>query len=1148
MKKLAHFQEAAVERIFERLTAREGSRRFLLADEVGLGKTIIARGVIERFLERNPNLNVVYLCSNAEIGEQNREKLAPGAARAVRRVTELARTRGGSRGGLRLYTFTPGTSLSEGTGMKWERQLLLYLLHRTLRSPAHLERWREFFRCGAQGDDWQQETRPRVLVEAHRGQVPLELQSRLRNRWRSEQLELDELADLGRFTLADVLATEVERFRRGGGDTLEGRRRRNVVVARLRGGLQREALAYLKPDLLILDEVQRFREVLKMEHDPSSVARPLFERRDCPTLVLSATPYRLLTLSHEETEGGGHYEDFLDTIAFLQRLKAGERPVALQEKLGRFAERLASGAFLKGPDDELRRHKDAVQEELRQVVSRTERNWYIEGVAKGVQEVLPEAGAVEAEEIADYLRLRRFLLDKAQSSFHITDYWKSAPAVLTFLDARYAVQRHALEAAGLTPGLIVPRRKLHTLTERSGRLRTLARRVFDPALGPPSDYLWTAPAFRYWRGGLFEQHEGPRKFLVFSHWRFAPKALSILLSARFEKDLKVPEDARPPLRFAEGARGVFTVCLPSPTLARAVNLAELAAKGPLSGPEAVLVPAREALRELLSKHQVEVAESGPHRLWQVVARLESSGAGSPRFREAFEGLGSLDGEDGEALDSLEGIRDEFIAWMDESGPLRISERTFERLVHAACFSPAVSLARALDSIGRLDMALDAGLLRLCFGPLRRYFNRPLVQAVIDRASDERFYPDRVLAYAQRGHLQAVLDEYVYLLDEQSGDKLDDLLGVLERVFTLSRGSPTINATTRRGRDGLERISKDPEVVPTQFAVAFGDERGEDEDAGGTSRKTSLRVAFNSPFWPFVLATTSVGQEGLDFHLYCQDIVHWNLPSNPVDLEQREGRINRRSSLAVRRSIAGDWPLERVWERVGWRREERNVWLRVFKAVEAAETPEHNRHGLFPHWIYASRRQAHQPLRRHLVFPSVSEDAARYSRLKVQLSLYRLVFGQPRQADLLERLKGQLEEADAATREELLKHLPRYMINLSPVRQEQAERQAEAEVSRILQQGAGAVRQLVTSVQQIAHEHSLALSPVSPELEELLKVVAEEGGRVSEQAASARLTHALVALAYLRNPYDADFDFQGEFGFQDDIEVIRKRHQQMRSSR
>ena len=44
---LAEFQSAAVETICSRLTDRGGSRRFLLADEVGLGKTVVARGVTE---------------------------------------------------------------------------------------------------------------------------------------------------------------------------------------------------------------------------------------------------------------------------------------------------------------------------------------------------------------------------------------------------------------------------------------------------------------------------------------------------------------------------------------------------------------------------------------------------------------------------------------------------------------------------------------------------------------------------------------------------------------------------------------------------------------------------------------------------------------------------------------------------------------------------------------------------------------------------------------------------------------------------------------------------------------------------------------------------------------------------------------------
>ena len=54
------------------------------------------------------------------------------------------------------------------------------------------------------------------------------------------------------------------------------------------------------------------------------------------------------------------------------------------------------------------------------------------------------------------------------------------------------------------------------------------------------------------------------------------------------------------------------------------------------------------------------------------------------------------------------------------------------------------------------------------------------------------------------------------------------------------------------------------------------------------RSKGVRLAFGLPFHPFVLVSTSIGQEGLDFHQWCHSVLHWNLPSNPVDLEQREG--------------------------------------------------------------------------------------------------------------------------------------------------------------------------------------------------------------------------------------------------------------------
>ena len=62
-------------------------------------------------------------------------------------------------------------------------------------------------------------------------------------------------------------------------------------------------------------------------------------------------------------------------------------------------------------------------------------------------------------------------------------------------------------------------------------------------------------------------------------------------------------------------------------------------------------------------------------------------------------------------------------------------------------------------------------------------------------------------------------------------------------------------------EGRLRIEPFPTAIRSHFALRFG---GKDEEAGSASRRKSVQAAFNSPFWPFVLVSTSVGQEGLDF--------------------------------------------------------------------------------------------------------------------------------------------------------------------------------------------------------------------------------------------------------------------------------------------
>lgn len=59
------------------------------------------------------------------------------------------------------------------------------------------------------------------------------------------------------------------------------------------------------------------------------------------------------------------------------------------------------------------------------------------------------------------------------------------------------------------------------------------------------------------------------------------------------------------------------------------------------------------------------------------------------------------------------------------------------------------------------------------------------------------------------------------------------------------------------------------------------------------------AAFNSPLLPDILVCTAIGSEGIDLHLYCDEVIHHDLPWNPARLEQRIGRLDRVGSLTER---------------------------------------------------------------------------------------------------------------------------------------------------------------------------------------------------------------------------------------------------------
>lgn len=119
LAKLKDFQRVTARHAFERMyDTHDPATRFLVADEAGLGKTMVARGVIAQTIDHlmaqgTERIDVVYVCSNAEIARQNIARLRSvnGVAEATLpdRITMLPlHSSHLSDQGLNFFSFTPG--------------------------------------------------------------------------------------------------------------------------------------------------------------------------------------------------------------------------------------------------------------------------------------------------------------------------------------------------------------------------------------------------------------------------------------------------------------------------------------------------------------------------------------------------------------------------------------------------------------------------------------------------------------------------------------------------------------------------------------------------------------------------------------------------------------------------------------------------------------------------------------------------------------------------------------------------------------------------------------------------------------------------------------------------------------------------------
>lgn len=1088
IRQLKDFQRATVDVVYQRLF-EEGRARMLVADEVGLGKTIVAKGVIARRLRSKLDqgdsspLRVTYICSNQVIGQENIRKLdlsqqQHSVDRLLDRLAFLAfEPQSASSSPLRLNTLTPATSFrsSGHAGHQRERKILytILLCDELLRDVptgvACLLRGSVQRSAESWAKDLEEERRSRL-----EGSIRAGLPRRFLDHIRSAPLAPAEFPS-GVPRLADAISLYEAVLECACTLTFENHTRYAraslEIIRQLRKALADLCVEYIDADLYILDEFQRFRDLIDEESgsEAADIARRIFTKPNTRVLLLSATPFKAFSGATDLEWGDEHYREFRTVLSFLMQGDAAALKEYETHRQALFKQLLTLGPEVAEIDPS---HRAVVEGILRSVMCRTERM----SVSKRRDAMTSDKwrdGPVplHSAEIRAFVATDALVqavngtIDRAADRLHPpVEFCKSAPCPLSFLDD-YKLKKLLKERRNVpgvranldrSKGAWLDHGRIdnyslvvggNTSPAANARFELLVREAIPDGA---EALLWIPPSLPYYPlSGAFAGKEGFSKTLVFSGWLMVPRMAASLLSYEVERrtvgnpasqDLQekeprryfAPEGGRrhpiPQLVYRTDSGGEpsnmtnFVLLYPSLTLADMFQPSSALARGQeLADVEAEIAARVRELAERLDLRQFEQADGEPDRwYWAAPALLDRSNPAYRAAAQAYLHMARLqpaaDGNEDDARDSSRSLHlHRIVQAFTRPDELRLGPMPtdlFEVLAQTALGSPAVATLRTLRSLyggENVDLCFLASSVADEFADL---FNKPEAIAAVRMAVRGRVpFWQRLLRYCRDGCLQAVLDEYLHLLKAEC-DAADGAAARLKESVTLK--------TTSINVDDLASFRRDkPRKMRCHFAVDLGNQRIETEE--GTRRVTNIRQTFNSPFRPFVLATTSIGQEGLDFHQYCRKVVHWNLPSNPIDLEQREGRVNRYKGHVIRLHLAQKYrPLLSEDEL-----RSADVWEDVFRVAEVIERGP-GASEIIPYWHVDI--EEHDPYRIERIIPlyPFSRDRAKLRSLLRSLAIYRLAFGQPRQSELVEHL---LKNVPPAVLEQVRSRL---LIDLSPI--------------------------------------------------------------------------------------------------------------------
>ncbi len=978
------FQIATIRAALDALNT--GNRRFLLADEVGLGKTVVAREVIRELSsgKRDRPFRVFYVSSNQSLSAQNAPRLICDDIADQYELVDASRPsllpngefRGSSNARVQIFRFSPETSLPilkrrARDGVVAERALAFVLRSRVLK-------WRL-----PRGYDLKRQFKGRASDQSF-----LRAVRAANDRYRRHVL----MPGFG-YSAAFRRAAQTA-FQQFEGNNLQEKLDKvaksdaKSLIGYLRLALTLASLDCAQPDLIIFDEFHRYQDrAFRLALEQAAASTPqshgnrysnflaLLPAEHPPRLLLlSATPFKFT--SGGTGSGASDADLFYQLVGFLHG--DGDHAVSVYKNCRAafrvYETELAAGRFT---SDALRKAKRTLESVLlRPRMSRMERSAFHRTADPESRHL---AQFPTPSDIDLLVRFARGLRPDDQRS--AVNYWRSVPLPHQTLGPNYKVWDRASH----------PQRwhQLPGVREKERNTMRLRQQAYHPKLRallecfPPETLAipWLRPSRPWWplEGPWAADNPNIQKGLLFSRYKAVPTAVAGLLSLAVEewsaRRFGWTSSAKLSKRSFLTPKTVSNVFLfhPSTWLASKVDpLAHIS-----SDRRRIIASVARSLEAALPPTvRLDPKSKSSRPPWQVLAMIEVEAKAVP-LAQVWNQVTTI-----RQRSQLQRSLDRIAAAAAKVERI-VSRRELNALAWFALTSPGVVLLRSLHrhnseiyQTGIQDVA------KLAWNGLRSYLDQPWFVARLS-GTRKTSYTTALQGAVYQGNLEACLDEHFWLPDPDNPKWLSEKrrpgrLESLRRSLSI-RSAPIVFQLPGSLSKKHVRLAAHTALPLTDSATQIATEAGVEE-----LRADDLRRAFNSPFWPHLLCTTSVGQEGLDFHQWCQTVIHWDLPAGPIELEQREGRVDRFKGLAVRRAISMSPSSNGSALR----------WSDFGNTAEGLTDAS----GLRPWWVADDAKMT----KLYLDAPA-SDERLRRNELSRLRELYRLVLGTPNQWDLLARL-------------------------------------------------------------------------------------------------------------------------------------------------